>query len=138
MTNDNTVSLPHAVEETQALKYARVRLNVCVVDSDALSNYLSELLRDDAGYVDQGFYVRPATKGDEGRTYHASWGGECTFLKETGCSLSHNERPLECRTLEPKYPLRCEQHHGKHATAIAWLPYHTLLEELVRDAMASL
>lgn len=91
----------------------------------------------DPGYVDQGFYVRPATKGDEGRVYHASWGGECTFLKETGCSLLHNERPLECRTLEPKYPLRCEQHHGKHATAIAWLPYHSLLQELVREAMAS-
>jgi Fe-S-cluster containining protein len=81
----------------------------------------------DQEYVSQGFYVRPATKGDEGRVFYASWGGECTFLTATGCSFGHDDRPLECRTLEPKYPYRCEQHHGKHLTAIAWLPYHQVL-----------
>jgi len=86
------------------------------------------------GYVSQGFYIRPATKGKEGRVYDASWGGECTFLTATGCALAHDARPLECRTLEPKYPLRCEQHHGKHATAIAWIEYHDLLKEIIRNA----
>lgn len=86
-------------------------------------------------HVDQGFYVRPATKGNEGRVYDASWGGECTFLTPTGCSMEHAARPLECRTLEPKYPMRCEQHHGKHATAIAWLEYHDMLKEIIRNAL---
>lgn len=89
----------------------------------------------DLGYVSQGFYIRPATKGKEGRVYDASWGGECTFLMPTGCTLAHDARPLECRTLEPRYPYRCEQHHGKHATAVAWIEYHSLLENIVRNAM---
>lgn len=88
----------------------------------------------DAGYVSQGLYVRPATKGDEGRTFHASWGGECTFLTPAGCTLAHDARPLECRALEPKYPMRCEQHHGKNLTATAWIPYHDILLDAAREA----
>jgi len=88
----------------------------------------------DPGYVEQGFYIRPATKGKEGRVYDASWGGECTFLTATGCTLDHAARPLECRTLEPKYPMRCEQHHGKHKTATAWIAYHEMLQEIIRNA----
>ena len=93
------------------------------------------LQEDDPGYVSQGFYVRPAIKGYEGYTYHAGWGGECTFLTPTGCAMPHANRPLECRTLEPKYPMRCEQHHGKYATAIAWIEYHDVLSEIVVNSL---
>lgn len=88
----------------------------------------------DSRYVDHGLYVRPATKGNEGRLYDASWGGECTFLTPNGCSFQHGDRPTECRALEPKYPYRCEQHHGKQVTAIAWLPYHDLLKQVVSES----
>lgn len=49
-----------------------------------------------------GYYIRPATKGKEGVVKDPSWRGRCTFLTKTGCELSFEQRPLICRSLEPK------------------------------------
>lgn len=69
-------------------------------------------------------YIRPATKGQEGERFDASWGGECTFLGANGCELKPSQRPLECLGLEPSRGSSCLQRNGrdKRAAAIAWLP----------------
>lgn len=54
------------------------------------------------------YFLRPATKSHMERNTHptrwvdASWGGECVFLTETGCSLSPQARPAGCLDLVPK------------------------------------
>lgn len=82
----------------------------------------------------RAYFVRPATKGREGVWFDASWGGECTFLTASGCSLLSENRPLNCRMLEPMGEgARCKCHLGdspKERAAIAWLPYHRIFEEM--------
>ncbi len=76
-----------------------------------------------------GYFVRPATKGMEGKRHDASWGGVCTFLSDTGCVLAENDRPLNCQYLEPNIGGDCICHDNKNKqnAAIAWLPYCDVL-----------
>jgi len=55
----------------------------------------------------------------------------CTFHGATGCELSFDERPIECRALEPVAILgACVPHAGaKEQRAIEWLPYQGMLRE---------
>jgi hypothetical protein len=80
---------------------------------------------------DKIYYVRPATKGDEGDTFDPSWGGECTFLTETGCSLKGYERPENCRELEP-IGGKCTSKIDKYGYALTWLEYQDQLEDIGR------
>lgn len=75
-------------------------------------------------------FVRPAIKGHK-ELYHPTWGGECVFFAENvGCELSVDDRPSECRMLEPKKN-GCVQHgSSKQDCAIAWIPY----ADIIRDA----
>ena len=84
---------------------------------------------EDPGYMDQCYYVRPATVGKEGKTYDASWGGVCTFLTDTGCLLEPKDRPLGCTVLEPVAgEVECKIHgFTKQAAALSWFPYQDLL-----------
>jgi hypothetical protein len=96
--------------------------------------YLGERL----GHAD---YIRPAAVNGRGMR-DAAWGGlfggsVCVlWSKESGCSLSHDARPLECRKLEPKSSPNgeCKSHekpgfkHMKHENAVAWIPYHDVIE----------
>ena len=77
------------------------------------------------------YYVRPATKDKVGVKYDPSWGGECVFLTEDGCELDADERPLNCKKLEPKSNGECVLHDnvGKQDAVIAWLPYYDELAE---------
>jgi len=83
-------------------------------------------------------YVRPATVEKIGRLYDASWGGVCNFFTPgIGCQLPPNERPTECRYLEPADldPVKgyhdCKDHgKDKGQAAIAWIPYEDLLENI--------
>jgi len=79
------------------------------------------------------YYVRPATKGNEGIRFDASWGGECTFLGDTGCTLSSEGRPTVCRLVEPKAKGNCKYHgkykHDKRDSAIKWIPHQKLLSK---------
>jgi Fe-S-cluster containining protein len=77
------------------------------------------------GELEQAFYLRP-TVLDHRRTrlYSPSWGGTCIFLSETGCRLAPEDRPAECRLLEPKEDGNCDSGFTKQDAAIAWIPYH--------------
>ncbi|MDD5013825.1 MAG: YkgJ family cysteine cluster protein [Atribacterota bacterium] len=70
------------------------------------------------------YFLRPATKGNEGKIYDPSWGGECVFLKKTGCSLPKEERPEVCRLLEPRAEEdKCVSHYKenpKYAMGLLW------------------
>ena len=78
-------------------------------------------------------YLRPAIKGMEGKRRDASWGGECTFLTPSGCSLHETKRPRECIDLEPGEGFgdsECHTHDwSKQKIAIAWISYQHWLEE---------
>jgi len=69
------------------------------------------------------YFVRPAIKGKEGDLHHGAWSGECTFLTNAGCELPSDERPRECRLLEPRpggYG-NCVAHGAsKRAASVAW------------------
>ena len=55
-------------------------------------------------------YLRPATVDDhwEKKSVSYSWGGKCIFLSKTGCKLSFEERPFECKNLRAYAPGECE------------------------------
>lgn len=73
--------------------------------------------------LSRAYFLRPATKIAEGKVLDPSWGGECTFLTSSGCSLSPDDRPKQCRELEPREEGNCEMHNGctKQDGAIKWL-----------------
>ena len=73
------------------------------------------------------YFIRPKTKEFSG-VYDPSCGGECIFLTESGCQLQKDERPTECRLLEPKKDGYCKQHGGgKRGAAVAWIPFQDLI-----------
>ena len=97
--------------------------------------------RDSKDELHVAYFLRPATKGREGRLHDASWGGECTFLTQTGCSLTFERRPSECRGLVPNEvaPGNCTSDPAttKQQVAIAWIPYDSLIREvtnMIEDA----
>ena len=49
----------------------------------------------------KSLFVRPAIEGEEGKVFHAGWGGICCLLTPDGCSLSDEGRPKTCRDLRP-------------------------------------
>lgn len=92
--------------------------------------------------LSQADYIRPASVNGRGMRDPA-WGSlfgggnACVFwVKESGCSLFHDARPVECRKLEPKSSPdgECDGHeapgfkHVKHENAVAWIPYHDVIE----------
>jgi len=81
-------------------------------------------------------FIRPAEKGEEGRLRHPLWvcKNGCTFLLSTGCELSFEQRPLQCRALVPKEDKECSMNdmYSKQSAAIAWIPYHEWLNSLGR------
>ena len=99
--------------------------------------------------MEKAYFVRPATKGKEGwlsgRLYDPSWGGECTFLTGTGCSLRPGKRPRECRMLVPSanFPSGCKlkgikSGEGKRTCSIKWLPWQEFLGSLKEDKQGGL
>lgn len=79
-------------------------------------------------------YIRPRIKGTN-QVFHPAWVGECVFLTHRGCLLRFQNRPFECQVLVPNINHKCapDRNHiqgsGKHAAALAWLPYQTILQE---------
>jgi Fe-S-cluster containining protein len=86
--------------------------------------------------VQQAYYLRPATRSNEGELFDPSRGGRCTFHKDHGCSIFPS-RPSGCRGLAPRpEPERmfhgCRViHSSKQDAAIAWIPF---TETLLRAA----
>lgn len=54
------------------------------------------------------YMIRPAHKNSLGRERDPSWGGECVNLTDTGCSLTFEQRPLQCQALTPSSDFRCK------------------------------
>lgn len=75
------------------------------------------------------YYLRPQTKRSVGKVVDASWGGECVFLSETGCSKTFDERPSQCRALKPVKDKGCH-FSGKYSKVEiikSWLPYNEVI-----------
>ncbi len=90
--------------------------------------------------LDYAYYLRPATIGKEGQLEDASWGGQCTFLRDDGCSI-FDQRPTGCRGLEPAPggdPSKCQVRHGtKRDAAIAWIPFHAEILAALNETSVS-
>ena len=52
------------------------------------------------------YYLRPAIVGYYKR-FDPSWGGQCVLLTDTGCSLSFEFRPNDCKCVDPRKNHRC-------------------------------
>jgi hypothetical protein len=58
---------------------------------------------------------------------------ECTFLGPTGCELAHEDRPLECRALEPRADRNCVEHAGRRQErALEWHAYQHVLKAAIK------
>jgi Fe-S-cluster containining protein len=82
------------------------------------------------------YYLRPQTKKSVGKMVDASWGGECVFLTETGCSKTFTERPTQCRALVPKEDKKCsigDQKYSKSEMIKDWLPYNQMIKEVIDE-----
>jgi hypothetical protein len=80
----------------------------------------------------QIYYLRPATKGAK-QKFDASWGGHCVHHTKNGCKFKFENRPYECRMLEPSTDFRCEikaPAYSKPDIVFLWLPYQHLFKEL--------
>lgn len=83
----------------------------------------------------RAYYLRPATRGNEGRWTDESYGGTCTFLGANGCGLEERQRPLECRALIPQANNTCYKPEGwelggRRLGAQAWWPFREALAAL--------
>jgi Fe-S-cluster containining protein len=80
------------------------------------------------------YFVRPAVKGFEGSVFDHRYTGECTFLTETGCKLSFENRPESCRMLIPKIDERCDsQGYTRAVVAQRWKEYYDILIDVAID-----
>jgi Fe-S-cluster containining protein len=79
------------------------------------------------------WYPRPATRQERRRRTMAGLQetGECVFLERDGCTLSFQERPLLCRSLEPGSE-ECHSSWSRADAALAWWP----LQHVVLQAIA--
>ena len=87
--------------------------------------------------LNQCWFVRPATKGNEHTLIDRSWGGVCIFLDEDHCRLAADDRPMACQLLEPKRS-GCINHagvygNGKQQAAVKWIPYQDLLTRIIEE-----
>jgi len=74
-------------------------------------------------------FLRPKHKADPYNRgiYEPSWGGECIFLTETGCSLEWDKRPLMCRAVKPSKG-KCDSNTGgKKGASRAWQDYQEMI-----------
>lgn len=82
--------------------------------------------------------LRPATADTRGQ-YYAPDGGRCTFLGPTGCRLSWDERPMQCRALRPRrHPeARCSMTDGfvDWDAAQAWLPLQDMIASVLEQLL---
>lgn len=94
-------------------------------------------------YLAQIYYFRPPTLKHR-FLYDPSWGAPCLYLLPDGCALPYEQRPEQCRMLEPKLKdpnvnhifstnIKCEQHLDKVGVITAWLPYQEMFYGIPTD-----
>ena len=111
----------------------RIKLIPMLNDEWSIDWWEGPLIEEDKFNSDERYYfVRPKHVGAS--TIDPSWGGQCSFLREDGCQLSIEERPIQCLALEPKDDFNCREKDGfsKKDGAMAWIPYQDLLGEMVK------
>ena len=92
--------------------------------------------RADKDELPEVYFLRPRVVNASHKVVDRSWGGVCVHLSDTGCTLSRDDMPTACRTLEPG-EVDCIDHtDGKHGAAMAWLPYHDILEKAASMCVA--
>jgi len=75
------------------------------------------------------YYARPRIVG--AGMVDPSWGGKCSHLTATGCSLDWKKRPRGCRMLEPSDKGECDEHgHTKKHGADSWAGHQDWLEDI--------
>ncbi len=81
------------------------------------------------------YYLRPQTKKSVGKMVDASWGGECVFLSESGCTKTFEQRPTQCRALKPEENGSCSytKKYSKIEVIKAWLPYNDVIVKLINE-----
>lgn len=79
------------------------------------------------------YYLRPQTKNAKGKVVNASWGGECVFLSESGCSKKFEERPAQCKALTPVENQECHvpTDYKKDKMILEWLPYNEIISQTI-------
>ncbi len=79
------------------------------------------------------YYLRPQTKKSVGRIVDGSWGGECVFLTESGCSKSFEERPAQCKALVPVENQGCHVliPYEKKTMIKEWIPYNGIISQTI-------
>lgn len=92
---------------------------------------------EDDDYIGEAYFIRPATTNNVRGIKDPSWGGQCVFLKDEGCSFKFENRPLGCRALKPSKSHRCggkDDTGGKQEMALAWLPYNAIIDQAIDKA----
>lgn len=88
-------------------------------------------------------HVRPQIARAYGRLRDPSWGGECSLLTPTGCSLAHDDRPYGCRALKPKAEFygTCtmpkDYKDPKKSGTMQWVKYQDVIEAALASAELS-
>jgi Fe-S-cluster containining protein len=79
------------------------------------------------------YYLRPQTKRSVGKIMDASWGGECVFLTDGGCSKEFESRPAQCRALAPKEDMKCHvsKKYEKKKMIESWIPYNEIIVSVI-------
>lgn len=99
--------------------------------------------RDDDYYIKDVFVLSPniiscdhVSPTHRDTVFVPLWSGQCIFLGMNGCVFPSEERPLQCKLLEPveNYPGGCIAHNEESTTkydcAAAWAPYNDALKEI--------
>lgn len=94
---------------------------------------------EDPKYDDITFYfIRPRHTNAKEYLLDESYGGICVLLTETGCSLTFENRPSQCKALIPKdsiekHCITKDETYSKKNGAIAWLPYNSIFLEILNE-----
>jgi Fe-S-cluster containining protein len=89
--------------------------------------------------MDRVFYLRPRHNG-YAVLYDASWarGPDCIFLSKDGCNLKHDDRPKQCRDLDPEKCSKPKQIGDNSITkrdiAMWWIKYQDIIYEAAEQA----
>lgn len=78
--------------------------------------------------LSQIYYIRP--RHVDAPIIDPSWSGTCIFLSSTGCELSYEDRPSNCRGLVPHIDnSKCYNNNSKEERVAEWIPYQDILVE---------
>lgn len=78
-------------------------------------------------YIPRALFLRIRNRNAD--VVNASWGGVCSLLSDTGCTLSYDKRPKGGRDLIPAEP-ECKITYTKDQCARDWYKYDDILKRL--------